>query len=307
MYFLLKRRLPDQQRWHFVGAALLPLLLSACALPRPPLPLPLAPAPGPAIRLLLSFDDGPSARATGNPSARVLDSLARNAVQPGIKALFFVQTANDNGGATPLGQQLLRQAAAQGHLLGFHTATPGHTSHTRLDDAALERSLHEGLAAHRRVAGAAPRLLRPPHWDYDARTFSAYQRHGLQLLMTDLSANDGKVLWPNGSLRRRSHFEQQMHALRERLHEIPDVDGVRPVVVTFHDTNPYTARHLEEYLQILIASAQQAGLRLHDKPFYDRTDDIEAAALTRTVGDGSTAPQRIPGFWTSLRLWLTRG
>jgi hypothetical protein len=95
-----------------------------------------------------------------------------------------------------------------------------------------------------------------------------------------------------------------MRALRERLHEIPVVDGVRPVVVTFHDTNPFTARHTEEYLEILIASAGQAGLRLHDKPFYERADAIETAALARTVADGKAPPQRIPGFWTSLRLWL---
>ena len=32
-----------------------------------------------------------------------------------------------------------------------------------------------------------------------------------------------------------------------KLH--PGVDGVIPVVVTFHDINRYTARHMQEYLQ----------------------------------------------------------
>jgi peptidoglycan/xylan/chitin deacetylase (PgdA/CDA1 family) len=46
----------------------------------------------PPIRFLLTFDDGPSASSFWNPSETVLDSLARNSLQPDIKAVFFVQT-----------------------------------------------------------------------------------------------------------------------------------------------------------------------------------------------------------------------
>ncbi|MGM9483036.1 polysaccharide deacetylase family protein [Roseateles sp. NT4] len=259
-----------------------------------------APVP---IRLLLSFDDGPSAREGDNPTVQILDGLARNAIQPGIKAVFFVQTGASNGGATALGRELMRRTLQEGHALGFHTATPGHTSHTRLNDEVLEGSLSQGLAAHVELAGRAPVLVRPPHWAYDARTFAAYQRHGLNLVMTDLSANDGKIPWPNASLRRRSHLEHQMRVLRRHVNDLPVVGGVRPVVVTFHDANPFTGSHINEYLQILVDGAHKAGLTLADPPFYDSAESVEAAAQARALTDPSVQV-RIPGFWTSLLAWI---
>ncbi|RMN42255.1 Polysaccharide deacetylase [Pseudomonas cannabina] len=114
-------------------------------------------------------------------------------------------------------------------------------------------------------------MLRPPFWNYDKRTFSAYQRHDLKVLLTDLSANDGKIWGYNFSLRRRSNMVSQLSQVRERIAagELPVVDGVIPVVVTFHDLNRYTARHTQEYVQILVDSAAQTGVRLAAKPFYD--------------------------------------
>ena len=263
---------------------------------------PSTPQPVP-VRLLLSFDDGPSAREGDNPTVQILDSLARNTIQPGIKALFFIQSGATNGGATPLGRELIRRTLREGHVLGFHTATPGHTSHTRLSDDMLEASLQQGLATHVELSGRAPVLVRPPHWAYDARTFAAYQRHGLSVVLTDLSANDGKIPWPNFSLRRRSHFEHQMRELRRHVADIPVVDGVRPVVVTFHDANPFTGSHIDEYLQILLDGATKAGLPLAERPFYDSADAIEAAARARALTD-PRVQIRLPGFWTSLLDWL---
>lgn len=282
-------------------AGLLLGALAACAsTPAPPLPLPESQPP---IRFLLSFDDGPSAKPQRNPTRTIVDRLASNALQPGIKALFFVQTGTLNGGATELGRALIAREAAEGHLIGFHTATPGHSSHTRMQGPSLEASLRQGLAEHRALTGTQPTLVRPPAWAYDARTLQTYAEHGLSLMMTDLSANDGKVIWPNFSLRRRSHFEHQMIALRERLHELPVIDGVRPVVVTFHDPNSYTARHIEEYLQILLDAARLAGLSVDAKAFYDDRAAIEEAAQARAVRDTERIV-RIPGFWTSLLHWV---
>ncbi|HEY8877869.1 MAG TPA: polysaccharide deacetylase family protein, partial [Roseateles sp.] len=83
----------------------------------------------PPLRFLLTFDDGPSIRSAPNPTEQVLGTLARNPVQPGIKAIFFVQTRAANGGGTPEGRALMQRELALGHVLGFHTATPGHSNH----------------------------------------------------------------------------------------------------------------------------------------------------------------------------------
>jgi peptidoglycan/xylan/chitin deacetylase (PgdA/CDA1 family) len=256
------------------------------------------------IRFLLTFDDGPSASSFWNPSMTVLDSLASNPVQPNIKAVFFVQTRASRAGGSEIGHQVMRREQAEGQILGFHTATPGHSNHRSLDDVELEQSLSNGIADIAAITRTPPTLVRPPFWNYDKRTFAAYQRHGLQVLLTDLSANDGKIWGFNASPRRRANMLRQLSVVRERiaLGELPTVDGVIPVVVTFHDLNRYTARHAREYLQILIDSANTTGLQLAQKPFYDDKAELQRAAMARTVTDSSQAVQ-LPGLWN----WIWDG
>lgn len=272
-------------------------LLSACAAIAPP-------SPNPAIdpiRFLLSFDDGPSASTDNNPTEQILDSLADNPIQPGIKALFFVQTRATRAGGSPQGQALLLRQHREGHLLGFHTATPGHANHRFLGPAVLEQSLKDGVADLTAISGTAPRLVRPPFWNYSERTFAAYQAHGLRLLLTDLSANDGKTWGINGSLRRRSNLRDQLALAAQQINigALPTVDGVIPVVVTFHDLNPYTARHMQEYLQILMDVAEDVGLATDKQPFYGHRDALQRAALKRALGD-PLQYARLPGLWN----WL---
>ncbi|WP_434650895.1 polysaccharide deacetylase family protein [Pseudomonas sp. D1-2] len=250
------------------------------------------------IRFLLTFDDGPSASSFWNPSADVLDALDRNPVQPGIKAVFFVQTRAPRAGGSEIGRSLMRREHANGHLLGFHTATYWHTNHRFLDPDELEQSLANGANDIAVITGASPNLVRPPFWSFDKRTFAAYQRHGMHVLLTDLSANDGKVWGITVSPRRRMNLTRQLSEVRERIADgqLPTVDGVIPVVVTFHDLNRYTARHAREYLQILMDSARETGLRTDAKPFYDDSRALERAALARTVRDTSQ-PVHLPGLW----------
>jgi peptidoglycan/xylan/chitin deacetylase (PgdA/CDA1 family) len=254
-----------------------------------------APAP---IRFLLTFDDGPSGRGGDNPTAKILDALDDNPVQPGIKALFFIQTRAVNGGATEVGQALLRREYQAGHLLGLHTATPRHASHRGLEPAALDASLALGVADLRALTGAAPRLLRPPFWNYDARTLAAYHRAGLQMLLTDLSAKDGKIYGINFSLHKRSNLRAMLLAQREswRAGALPQVDGSTPIVVTFHDLNGYTASVIKDYLAILVDVARELDMATAARPFYDTRDDIERAALTRTVSNAAQRPA-LPGLW----------
>lgn len=268
-------------------------LLSACS------STPVTPQQGVApIRFLLSFDDGPSASLAINPTEQILDALADNPIQPGIKALFFVQTRATGAGGSIQGQALLRRQQRDGHLLGLHTSTQGHDNHRFLSPDELEQSLKDGVADLSAISRATPRLVRPPFWNYNERTFIAYQNHGLHLLLTDLSANDGKTWGINGSLRRRSNLRDQLTQTAAQIHAgaLPVVDGVIPVVVTFHDLNPYTARHMQEYLQILLDVAKDVGLTTARKPFYDQRSALERAALQRTLAD-PLQYARLPGLW----------
>jgi peptidoglycan/xylan/chitin deacetylase (PgdA/CDA1 family) len=254
---------------------------AACTAPAPQPPRVL----GPPVRFLLTFDDGPSTREPYNPTRAVLDQLAANDVQPGIKAVFCVQTRDIRAGASPAGRALMQRAHAEGHVLALHTATQGHRSHVRMDDAVLAESLRDGVADLQRITGRAPALVRPPFWSHDARTVRLYTAAGLQMLLTDINARDGKIYGFNASPRRRSHF---MASIRETAAvvgqgRIPALDGALPVVITFHDSNPYTARHLTEYLHIILEAAAAAGLELADPPFYSDRVEVERAALLRAA------------------------
>lgn len=253
------------------------------------------------IRFILSFDDGPSASGYANPTESILRDLENNPVQPGIKAVFFVQTRATNGGGTPLGQQLMQQEVSRGHLLGLHNASPGHSDQVHMAPAQLEQMLQDGIADITHFSGRAPALVRPPFWHYDARTFEAYQRLGLHIILTDLSANDGKIYGVNFSLRRRSNMLRMLAEVRQQIsrRELPTIDGSIPVIVTFHDTNRYTARHLQEYLQILLDSASELQLKVAKQPFYSNKDELQRALLARAIRSEQQLAH-FPGIWNLL-------
>src|SRR5215207_9381867 len=116
-------------------------------------------APHP-VRFLLTFDDGPSLAQPYNPTSAVLEQLAHNAVQPQIKAVFFVQTRTPGAGGAPLGQQLLRRTRDEGHVLALHSGSVrGHKNHRYLDNAELDQTLADGIADIRAVTGRDATLV----------------------------------------------------------------------------------------------------------------------------------------------------
>ncbi len=246
----------------------------------------LQPNPYPA-RFLLTFDDGPSTWEPYDPTRAILATLAANPVQPGIKAVFFLQTRDPRAGGSDAGRALMRREYLEGHVLGVHSGSPrGHIDHRRLPDAELDRTLADAKADIAAITGQPPDLVRPPFWDYDARTLTAYRKRGLRMLLTDVSARDGVIYFWNISLRRRSHIRASLAGLRAKIAagELPVVGGVIPLVVTFHDTNTYTAHHMEEYLRILTGEAANVGLVLARRPFYYDAAAIERAARVRAAG-----------------------
>jgi peptidoglycan/xylan/chitin deacetylase (PgdA/CDA1 family) len=235
---------------------------------------PAAPAVPAPIRFLLSFDDGPA------PStARVLQTLAANAVQAGIKAMFFVQTRIGDGA------QLMRRTHAEGHLLAVHTGTEqGHVSHMALSAEELESSLalaKADIAAQ--SDGVVPRFVRPPFWFYDESTLASYQRVELAMLLTDINARDGTVLGINLVPAKRTWIRAQIERIKQEWQAgaLPALDGATPIVATFHDVNSGTADRLAEYLGMLVDEARAAGLALGERPFFDRREELERAAGAR--------------------------
>ena len=103
------------------------------------------------------------------------------------------------------------------------------------------------------------------------------------MLLSDMKAYDG-VNWGMHVFRRPNMRSELVKVLRRYERQgLPLVDGCTPIVVTFHDTNAYTANHLEEYLHILMEQADRLRLPLSNKPFYDSSSEITAAALRRAI------------------------
>ena len=225
------------------------------------------------VRFLLTFDDGPA------PStARVLETLAANPVQPGVKAMFFVQTRIGDGA------QLMRRTHAEGHLLAVHTGTEqGHVSHMALSTEELERSLAQAKADIAAHTGTPPRFVRPPFWFYDESTLASYRRVELAMLLTDINARDGTVLGVNLVPAKRTLIRAQIERIKQEWQAgaLPALDGATPIVATFHDVNTGTADKLAEYLEMLVAESRAAGLALGERPFFDRREELERAAGAR--------------------------
>jgi peptidoglycan/xylan/chitin deacetylase (PgdA/CDA1 family) len=272
----------------------LSLLLSAPAAAHQPG----APAP---VRFVLTFDDGPAAADSDNPTVRILETLARNPLQDNIKAVFFTQTRAWHGGGTGTGRALIRREHDAGHVVALHSANLFHANHRFMSQEALDATMQHGVEDLLSVTGEPPKLVRPPFWAYNADTLLTYHAYGMQMLLTDLNANDGKIYGINFSWHKRSNMLKHLAATRQRwaAGQLPEVDGATPIVVTFHDVNTYTSRHIQEYLEILVDVARELDVPLAAKPFYDDHEELERAALASTVADAESRPQ-LPGFWN----WL---
>ena len=118
------------------------------------------------------------------------------------------------------------------------------------------------------------------------------------MLLTDISANDGKDWGFKASPRRFVHMAGEMARVQARLSrgELPQVDGVIPVVATFHDTNDYTAAHMQEYLKMMVDEARAAGMVLADRPYYDDAATLERVALARAA-DHASRVAMVPWWW----------
>lgn len=260
------------------------LLVGACVW-RPAVPPWTGAEPHPVpVRFLLTFDDGPSGAARDNPTASILDRLAANPIQPGVKALFFVQTRNPEGGASDVGRELLRRLHAEEHVLGLHSGSArGHIKHIHLTPDELDLSLRDGAEDLHAVSGTPLEFIRPPNWAYDDAVLAVYRKHRLRKLLDDVRARDGKhwgFKW-NPRLHSHIHAEMAWVGVRVRAGELPALDGTIPLIVTLHDLNSATAANLDEYMRALMDGARAAGLQVAAKPFFDTRADVEQVARLR--------------------------
>jgi len=244
------------------------------------------------VRFLLTFDDGPGVYTDMDgkyPTLHILDQLKNNPYQPGIKAVFFVQTRNSNGGGSELGKQYIKREYREGHLVCLHIASKkGHISYTSMSADELDQSLENGKQDIFHLTGEIPSCVRPTFWKFNSRVVSAFNKHQLKMVLTDINARDGVIYVFNVSFRRRSHFNHWLYQIRKKMlqKELPVVDGVVPIIVTFHDPNVFTAHHMTEYLEILMTESRNVRLPVSSQPFYNDRVKIKEALSRRPFNQG---------------------
>jgi peptidoglycan/xylan/chitin deacetylase (PgdA/CDA1 family) len=127
-----------------------------------------------ALRVALSFDDGPSPH-----TGQIADLIASH----GGRGTFFVL-----GGAVAGNEQLLRRMAAAGHELGNHTHSHPHCA--TLEAGALRKEITRAQRAIAAAAGVEPRLIRPPYGEDAERVGSVAAGLGLECVLWTVDPSD---------------------------------------------------------------------------------------------------------------------
>ncbi|MFC7381611.1 polysaccharide deacetylase family protein [Sphaerisporangium rhizosphaerae] len=158
----------------------------------------------------LTFDDGPGPR-----TGPLLSILARY----GARATFFA--LGPNAEARP---DLLRRIAAAGDLIANHSWT--HRDLTTMDVHRISDELDRTQIAAGIATGRAPRLMRAPYGDTDAKVAAAARALNLSIVGWSVDTADARDPDPRAVARRA-------------------VDGARPgSIILMHEAGAATARAL---------------------------------------------------------------
>jgi len=218
-----------------------------------------------SIGIILTFDDGPHAATTNNYTQMVMDTLAVNSVENGIKAAFFVQTHVPYRGGSSVGQQKITAMENEGHQVEIHTgSTEDHVYHTVRVTAApydvdgdgnpdgqngLESDLIRAKKRINTLTGGTPAFVRPPGGAYNQAVLSTYQRVNLTIKMWDVDSTDSS---PGATV------ESIKNALRSQITSKISAAGTK-LIILFHDIKSITANNLDEFLQEIADSVEDAG------------------------------------------------
>lgn len=190
-----------------------------------PQTLPLAPK-----EVVLTFDDGPWPKTT----AAILDALKAECV----RATFFL--IGENAKSRP---ELVKREIAEGHTVAHHTMTHPAATLAKLPfpDAVkeIERGMIADDAAAYGKAEAAPRVpfFRFPGFASTPQLLDALEAKRVAVFGADFWASDWNVMTP----------EAELDLVLKRL------DAAGGGIVLFHDTKPYTAAMIPDFLKALKA------------------------------------------------------
>jgi peptidoglycan-N-acetylglucosamine deacetylase len=186
-------------------------------------------------KIVLTFDDGPNPVHT----PRILDALAKEKVT----AVFFVVGECVKA---PGGLELVRRAAAEGHLIGNHTF-----SHPRLTELLPKDVQSEILRTHELIAEfeSEHRLFRPPYGACNGTVNAIAKELNYKTVLWNVSFDD----WLP---------ENQSGAWVDVA--MKQIVANRPAICLGHDL-PHTAEHLPRLLEAVKRSPNRKFVRYDDR------------------------------------------
>lgn len=158
--------------------------------------------------LALTFDDGPN--ATWTP--RLLNVLASHELQ----ATFFLL-----GGRAKAEPELVRRAAAAGHLIGNHSWD--HPNLARSSSEVIREELRRTQDTLEQITGKAVKFFRPPYGARRPAVFHIAREMGLKLVLWNAMTSD----WSDPAAERIAHkLAQKIDRLQQRG---------RAAIIVLHD------------------------------------------------------------------------
>jgi peptidoglycan/xylan/chitin deacetylase (PgdA/CDA1 family) len=171
----------------------------------PPSPTPVRAAPGSGRTVALTFDDGPSIW-----TARLLDVLRAK----GVHATFFV--IGQDAQRYPA---LLREAAAQGHLIGNHTWDHAYPNAVRggWSSSYLADQLARTSAVVQGATGQVVCWFRPPGGNLPKTVLPASKRLGMSVVLWSVDPRDWAI--QSGSRGSTGWVDRIVTGATEGLHQ----------------------------------------------------------------------------------------
>jgi peptidoglycan/xylan/chitin deacetylase (PgdA/CDA1 family) len=223
-----------------------------------------------AVRVLLTFDDGPHAAVDGdNRTAKALNTLsAKNCI-----AVFFVQTRAENGGkairmSNPQGAKWTKIAFAAKHLIQIHTGSrKDHQYHTDrakakpdnigdglVHDNGLETDLILAKKAILDLVGEEPKYVRSTYLARNSKVDATYVMPKVKLKHIGAHVVSGDAdPWTTEEkkLKIAKRLEHRrdvvLRQLSERIKNAVN-GGATDLIVLFHEMHPVTVKYLSDFI-----------------------------------------------------------
>lgn len=238
------------------------------------------------VEVVLTFDDGPhtTKNSSQNRTRMVMNALDRR----GIPGVFFIQShAHSKEGKPfrgnhPIGQQIIKDMIADGHIVGVHTGLDGKGAHAWVNRHTNRHpiDLYDDLVRAKDLIndeGGTAEFVRAPFGVTNKAVIDMYSALHLEYVGWDVAPEGRRI--GNETIFAKSAEEVQANIrkqIKDRLKE-----GKRQLVVLFHDIQNRVAYHIESHIEEIEKTIKRNGFTPDMYPSKRRMEEILRAQSSK--------------------------